>query len=133
MFGDFSISRSSIFRDVDKLSEVGMLVVPETSTTIGSASSCTVPPTGQYEVWLFTPVLKFATWDNIEARYEYRDGSKIGSKERYFMVSSYGYTPWTDNAGTVITLDRGLSRGRLTGKTFYTEKFEFNISLPDTG
>ncbi|MGC8832166.1 MAG: hypothetical protein ACP5PQ_06265 [Thermoproteota archaeon] len=112
---------------VVKLSKIEMLVVPETTNALGSASSCTVPPTGQDEVWVFTTVLKFATWDNIQVKYEYRDGSKIrvSGKERYFIVSSCGYTPWTDNAGTVITFESGISRGWLTGRTVYTEKFEF--------
>lgn len=112
---------------VVKLSKVGMLVVSETTNALGSASSCTVPPTGQDEVWTPTPVLKFATWDNIQIKYDYIAGSKIrvSGKERYFIVSSCSYTPWTDNAGTVITLDSGISRGWLTGRAVYTEKFEF--------
>ncbi|MEM2941118.1 MAG: hypothetical protein QW304_06185 [Thermoproteota archaeon] len=112
---------------VVRLSKVEMLVVPETANTLGSAFSCTVPPTGQDEVWTPTTVLKFATWDNIQIKYDYVAGSKIrvSGKERYFIVSSCSYTPWTDNAGTVITLDSGVSRGWLTGRTVYTEKFEF--------
>lgn len=91
-------------------------------------SSCQIPTYPyQEESWAYTKVLQFATWDNIQAKYNYLYGSKIRveSKERYFVVATCSYTPWSSVSSTVVTLDSGIESDWLTGRQVYTLKFEF--------
>ncbi|MEM3029401.1 MAG: hypothetical protein QXW09_04615, partial [Thermoproteota archaeon] len=90
-----------------------------------AASSCQIPTYPyQEESWAYTTVLKFATWDNIQASFTYVKGSKIRveSKERYFVVSTCSYTPW-GSYSTIVTLDYGFSLSvPVTGRYVYNQK-----------
>ncbi|MEM2172725.1 MAG: hypothetical protein QXS66_05710 [Thermoproteota archaeon] len=91
-------------------------------------SSCQVPTYPyQEESWAYTTVLKFATWDNIWARYEYPMGSKIRveSKQRYFVISTCSYTSWSSAGSTEVTFDMYRASEELTGRMVYEEKFKF--------
>ncbi|MEM2100116.1 MAG: hypothetical protein QXP45_02075 [Thermoproteota archaeon] len=90
-------------------------------------SSCQIPTYPyQEESWAYTTVLKFATWDNIEARYEYFSGSKIRveSKQRYFVIGTCSYASWTSSGSTIVTVDQDRSSDWLTGRTVYTMNFQ---------
>jgi hypothetical protein len=110
-----------------------------TSNTEGSASvvglspqrvavsSCQIPTYPyQEESLAYTTVLRFATWDSIEAKYDYVSGSKIRveSKQRYFVIGICSYTSWEGSGNTIVTVEQQRSSDWLTGRTVYTMNFQ---------
>jgi hypothetical protein len=108
--------------------------VEDLKTFVGSSLQTTMPsscqtPTYPYQEasWAYTTVLKFATWDNIEARFSYPKGSliRVESKERCFLIGSCSYTPW-NSGSTIVTLDCPFSLvNPVSGRKIYTLKINF--------
>ena len=92
---------------------------------LGGGSS--YAPSWEYvynETYKLTPVLRFATYYGISARYEYPSGSKIRvqAKCRWPPQSSY---PWYDCGYTEVTVDAGVGLIRpITGPKLYTLYFD---------
>jgi len=92
-----------------------------------AASSCQIPAYPyQEESLACTTVLRFATWDGIEARYDYVFGSKlrIESKERYFVTDACSYTSWESCGNTIVMVEQARSSDWLTDRTVYTMNFQ---------
>lgn len=78
------------------------------------------------ETWNMTEVLRFATWDNIKAWYDYPAGAKIEiqSKSRYTYDPCNDLT-WVDGGTVHVTLDTGILReDRLSGRYEYSLFFK---------
>ncbi len=71
------------------------------------------PTPGVWTTYEFTPVLKFATWDDIFAKYGYPRGAKIRIESK---ARPYGSPTWVSGY-TEVTLDSGLFSPYLSGKT----------------
>ncbi len=78
------------------------------------------PTPGVWTTYKMTPVLKFATWDDIFIKYCYPIGAKIKVESK---ARPYGSPTWTSGY-TEVTLDDGLSSPYLTGRYNYTAYFK---------
>jgi len=78
------------------------------------------PTPGVWTTYEFTPVLKFATWDDIFAKYGYPRGAKIRIESK---TRPYGSPTWVSGY-TEVTLDSGLFSPYLSGKNKYTVYFQ---------
>ena len=78
------------------------------------------PTPGVWTKYEYTPVLKFATWDDIFAKYSYPRGAKIKIESK---ARPYGSPTWLSGY-TEVTLDDSLSSPYLTGENIYTVYFK---------
>ncbi len=121
------ITLSRIESQARRVEDLKTLVGSSLQTT--TSYSCQIPKHPYQEAsWAYTTVLKFATWDNIEARFSYPKGSliRVESRERYFIISSCGYSSWNSGGSTIVTLNHPFSLvNPVSGRKIYTLKINF--------
>jgi hypothetical protein len=87
------------------------------------------PVEGSWSTYKLTPVLSFAVWDDIQARYSYPVGSKLKIESKF---RPWGSTTWVSNGYTEVELDRGVSSPYLNGEKNYTIHFNLKYKYAIT-
>ncbi len=103
-----------------KTVKVVMVSVPEIKSQ---------PVEGSWTTYELTPVLSFAVWNSIQAKYFYPVGSKLKVESKF---RPWGSTTWTSNGCTEIELDSGVSSPYLSGEREYTVYFNLKYKYAIT-